>query len=255
MKQVIPAISLAFFFSVFILFSCNKNESDSDVETIHFPYENELSWNYPVLPGSEQWKAFKSNKEMVEACQIPQNIMTSLSTEELLVLCLKYPLLMDIGAFNFFADGYAAWETNFNGIREFYKRSNAHAVIYNYYQQINPKNATMYSSVFFVFRISVVEYILSAPIVISKYTEKQRKEVAAELFSKLDIKKSQNGDFPPNYLNSTYRALIRIIKCDTDGKLSESDTKLADSFTGIGPAPENILKQVEEIIKNYFSQK
>ena len=255
MKQVIPTISLAFFFSVFILFSCNKNESGSDMETIHFPDENELSWNYPVQLGSEQWKAFQSHKEMVDACQIPQNVMTSLSTEELVVLCLKYPLLWDIGAFNFFTDGYAAYETNFNGIRELYQRKDAPTVLLAWYKQLNFGQVSLHSTFGFIFNISVTEYMLSASSMIAKYTPAQRKEIAAELWSRLNYKKSQPGNYTNDSLNSSYFALIRIIKSDADGKLSADDTKLADSFTGIGHAPENILKQVEEIIMNYFSEK
>jgi|GEM_PF-2295028 len=252
MNQIFNKISLAFFFSVFILFSCNKNESDSDTGTIHFPDENELSWNYPILPGSAQWKAFQSYKEKADACQIPQNIMTSLSTEELLVLCLKYPLLMDIGAFNFFADGYAAWETNFNGIRELYQRKDAPTVLLAWYKQLNFEQASLHSTISFVFGISVSEYMLSAPFVIAKYTQSQRKEIAAELWSRLNFKKSQPGNFTNDSLNSSYFALVRIIKSDAQGNLSADDTKLANWFTGIGSAPENILKQVEEIIRNYF---
>lgn len=238
-----------------MLSGCKKDNEISTFKEIQFPDENALSWDYPVKPGSEKWKTFQSGMEMVQACQIPQNVISSLSTEELLLICLKFPLLFDIGAANFFSDGYAAYEKNFNGIREFYLRNDAAVVIFNYYKQIKLEDAKVYSSIFFVFRISVVEYILSAPTVISKYSPEQRKEVSAELSSKLNLKKSQSGDFPYNYLNSTYRALIRIIKSDDEGKLSADDAKLADRFTGIGLPPENVIKQVEEMIRQYFAGK
>ncbi len=182
-------------------------------------------------------------------------MLLGLSTEELLLICLKFPLLFDIGAANFFSDGYAAYEKNFNGIREFYQRGDAGVVIYSYYKQFNLEDAKVYSSIFFVFRISVVEYILSAPSVISKYSDQQRKEVATELYSKLNLKKAQTGDFPYNYLNSTYRALITIIKSDSNGNLSSEDAKLAGYFTGVGLPPEKIIKQVEEMITSYLSSK
>lgn len=240
-----------------LLFSgCKKDSQEiSDFEYVGFPNENELSWDYPTKPGSDAWRTFRSHDEMLEACQIPSTILANLSTEELFLICLKYPLLMDIGAFNFFTDGYASYETNFNGIRELYKRSNAPSVIYSYYQQLKLQNAVMYSSISFVFRVSVIEYMISASPVISKYSATQRKEVATELLSKLNIKKAQTGDFPNNYLNSTYRAIILIIKSDADGKLSADDAKLAGYFTGIGVPHENVLKQVEEMIRQYFAKK
>jgi nucleoside diphosphate kinase len=164
-------------------------------------------------------------------------------------------LLFDIGAFNFFTDGYANFENNFNGIKELYQRSNSPAIIYSYYRQLNLEYASFYSTNSFIFRVSVVEYMLSAPSVISKYSVSQRREVATELLSKLNIKKSQPGNFPINYQNSTYRALFKIIRCDEAGKLSSDDARIAGYFTGIGAAPEGIMKQVEEIIRQYFSGK
>jgi hypothetical protein len=241
-------------FSWILLFSgCKKDTQEiSDFEYVGFPTENELSWDYPTIPGSDKWKTFQSHDEMLEACQIPSTILTKLSTEELFLICLKYPLLMDIGAFNFFTDGYASYETNFNGIRELYQRSNASSVIYSYYRQLNLESATLYSNISFVFRVSVIEYMISASPVNSKYLATQRKEVATELLSKLNIKKSQKGDFSETYLNTTYRALIRIIRCDGAGNLSSEDTKLSNYFASGFSAPESIIEQVDEIMRQYL---
>lgn len=253
MKTNLSLIKLIALCLMLLLQGCKKDDIVvSTFKEIQFPEESALSWDYPVKPSSDKWKTFKTGLEMVEACQIPESVLSRLSTEELLLICLKFPLLLDIGAFNFFSDGYAGYEKNFNGIREFYRRSDAAAVIYSYYNQLNFDDAKMYSSIFFVFRVSVVEYILSATSVISNYSAKQKKEVAAELYSKLNLKKSQPGNFPDTYLNSTYRALIRIIKSDGEGNLSADDAELADYFTGIGLPPENVIKQVEEMVRQYF---
>lgn len=253
MKRPFQKLNLLVLCLALLFSGCKKDSQEiSDFENIGFPNENELSWDYPTMPGSDAWRTFRSHDEMLEACQIPSAILSKLSTEELFLICLKYPLLMDIGAFNFFTDGYAAYETNFNGIRELYQRSNAPSVIYSYYQQLKLQNAVMYSSISFVFRVSVIEYMISASPVISKYLATQRKEVATELLSKLSIKKAQSGDFPDTYLNSTYRALIKIIRCDESGNLSSDDTKLANNFAGGFSAPESIIKQAEEIIRQYL---
>lgn len=253
MKRPFQKLNLLVLCLVILFLGCKKDSQEiSDFGYIGFPNENELSWDYPVKPGSDKWKTFQTGLEMVEACQIPKSVLSGLSTEELLLICLKFPLLFDIGAANFFSDGYAAYEGNFNGIRELYKRSNAPSVIYSYYKQLKLENAVMYSSISFVFQVSVIEYMISASPVISKYSVAQRKEVAMELLSKLNIKKAQTGDFPNTYLNSTYRALIRIIRCDEAGNLSSDDTKLANYFTSIFSAPESIIEQVDEIIRQYM---
>ena len=102
---------LVFSLSALLLFGC---ESDNDAEF--------LPWDYPVKPGMEEWAQFKSNEEMVMACQIPEKVLSSLSTEDLTDLCLRYPLLGDIHAFNFLDMGLNKLFSDFNGIRELYKR-------------------------------------------------------------------------------------------------------------------------------------
>lgn len=45
--------------------------------------QKEVNWDYPVKPGSEEWKKFQSSEGMVKACQIPEAVITTLSTDKL----------------------------------------------------------------------------------------------------------------------------------------------------------------------------
>jgi len=114
------AMEKLFFAIVFcmIFISCSQTKQDG------FSCDDAQSWNYSVTPGMEEWNQFQSNEEMVRACQIPEDLFFCLSTEELTELCLRYPLLTDIFAFNSLNDGLDRLFKDFNGIRELYKRSN-----------------------------------------------------------------------------------------------------------------------------------
>jgi hypothetical protein len=79
-------------------------------------------WDYPVKPGSEEWKKLQSNKEKVDVCQIPEYILQDISTNDLMTLCLQYPSLYDLFAFGNINDGLKKLFADFNGIREFSKR-------------------------------------------------------------------------------------------------------------------------------------
>ncbi|MDR0505675.1 MAG: hypothetical protein LBH32_02495 [Dysgonamonadaceae bacterium] len=41
--------------------------------------EKKLIWDYPVKPGMKEWADFTTRRQMVDACQIPQNILNTLS--------------------------------------------------------------------------------------------------------------------------------------------------------------------------------
>ena len=51
-----------------------------------------LQWDYPIKPGTEEWTPLETWDAKFEACQIPVNIVSNMSTKELTKVCLKYPL-------------------------------------------------------------------------------------------------------------------------------------------------------------------
>lgn len=55
-------------------------------DLINEPYE------YPVMPGTSEWAEFQSFSEMIEACQIPDSKVQSMTTEALVQSILNHPL-------------------------------------------------------------------------------------------------------------------------------------------------------------------
>ena len=139
-------------------FYCIKSESPATV----------LSWDYPVKPGMEEWKQFQTNKEKTDACQIPENILYSLTTKELTVICLQYPLLVSIFAFNTPDHGIDALFNEFNGIRELFKRNEASKELLSWYNcqirncsLLENKDISKIEKGNFIISISTLEYLLS----------------------------------------------------------------------------------------------
>ena len=50
---------------------------------------SKVVYDYPIKPGTEEWKGFTSTQEMIEVCQIPESILKNMSTSDLLDVCLK----------------------------------------------------------------------------------------------------------------------------------------------------------------------
>ena len=137
LKFMLLCVICTLFFTVK---SCKKPEFSQkgvEEEQLQQPLTRSegLAWDYPVKPGMETWKLFQSNEEMVHACQIPEEIISSLSTEELTDLCLQYPLLYDVFAFNSLNDGLDKLFSDFNGIRELNKRDDASNILINRYNE------------------------------------------------------------------------------------------------------------------------
>ena len=88
------------------------------------------SWDYPIKPGTEAWQALSTHEDMLKACQIPAEILKTVSTEELIELCLAYPLLGDIFAYNGIQEGISKVSARFNGLQELFKRKDNASLLF-----------------------------------------------------------------------------------------------------------------------------
>ena len=77
---------------------------------------NEL-WDFPVKPGTSEWKKFKSHDQKVASLQIPASVLKKMSTRELLTICLRYPFWNDMYAFNSVQQGYESVFNKFNRLQ------------------------------------------------------------------------------------------------------------------------------------------
>lgn len=61
--------------------------------TITDPYE------YPYAPGTTLWENTQSRQLRIDACQIPDEILKSMTTSALIDTVLNYPYIMEIATF------------------------------------------------------------------------------------------------------------------------------------------------------------
>ncbi|MBQ6762023.1 MAG: hypothetical protein IJP49_04670 [Bacteroidales bacterium] len=64
------------------------------------------NYDYPLKPGDEGWKELRTYNEMVQACQIPEDILQSLNAEEILQACLMHPFRINIILFPTLNEGF-----------------------------------------------------------------------------------------------------------------------------------------------------
>lgn len=108
-----------------LLLLCTSSFSQT---TIHQPYD------YPVKPGTEEWKKFKTGQEMFDACQVPDDVLKKLSTKALAETCLNYPLFLDYLAANDERAGIGYMINSFNGLKELASRTDGHKELINLYR-------------------------------------------------------------------------------------------------------------------------
>jgi len=148
----------------------NQYLKDADIGVFYCNCSEPLTLRflYPVKPGMDEWNQLQSIEEKVNACQIPESILSSLSTKELTTVCLQYPLLSIVFAFNNYDDGIDKLFDDFNGIRELYKRKEVSNELLSWYKcqidnfsLLDEELNSEAEKGFFIISTSILEALLS----------------------------------------------------------------------------------------------
>jgi len=150
------------------------------------------AYDYPIKPGTDGWRAFTSHDEMLEACQIPEDILKNMSTKALVKTVLEYPLLGDIHAYNSIQQGFEAVASRFNGLSELLNRKDAGTELLAIYSKMNPQdigeNWGDIQKGAYTFSIANVEILLAQNKILDNLTETQLGDLIVEASSKYSAK-------------------------------------------------------------------
>lgn len=114
----------------------------SSAETANSPESRALNipYSFPVKPGSDEWKKKVLTVPPWELCQIPNEVLTNLTTLALVRTCLAYPMRGDIALFDNPTNGLSSVLEKFNGLKELYTRYDAVQPLLDAYLEFKPKH-------------------------------------------------------------------------------------------------------------------
>ncbi|OJV80512.1 MAG: hypothetical protein BGO34_15535 [Bacteroidia bacterium 44-10] len=227
----------------------SEGQTEERSETRH---TEKLAWDYPVKPGTEEWNKIQSSQEMLNACQIPERVLTSLSTKDLAELCLSYPLLGDMLFSNTsIQDGFNFISSTFNGFQELFKRKDAGIELLKQYEQFNldsfKKNKGI--TITNVFYDLCIDIVMGQHLILSQLnTEEKNKLIEIAL---KNLKKKQDDMDSPFRQKTTAVILSRLlIKENVSLSTNDKFLQLNDDYILMDNQFINyIQKEAEAFIK------
>ena len=193
--------------SFMVLGACNINDeqkTDSQyeafiqprLECMNMPRPSD-SYNYSVYPGTKEWAALKTGQQMLDACQIPTNILEKMSTQAVIQAIWEHPLLFEVFTTGF---GYqAAFESMFfqnNAYIELVKRKDAGIALFDRLKLVNPVTQDLLPE------SRALELLISQTPFLVQLTDNEKKEVIDITFKNDDLLQN-NSELPDNSLNKT----------------------------------------------------
>ncbi len=96
-------------------------------------------YEFPIIPGTPEWRELPGHRARVEACQIPDGILAEMSTEGLVETCMRYPHrnLWAVSSTGMLV-GIQGIIDGFNGLSELMTRPDAGVALLNAYQSNDP---------------------------------------------------------------------------------------------------------------------
>jgi hypothetical protein len=218
-----------------------------------------IPWSFKVKPGMAEWKNYKTNSERIAACQIPDNILVSLSTEDLLELCLQYPLRIDILAYDNILEGLDRYSRTFNGFQEFINRDDAADVLLKKYKKINPQKIEeqklFKEKFYFMLRISMMELFITKTQLLSRLNQKEKKELLAEFCLKKSQKVVGNKLFRFTGIQTSDLAMVTLLESDKVDLTKGMKMDIVQPYINSGLViSDDVSKEIDKAAVEYLSK-
>ena len=95
------------------------------------------TFSYDSVTSPEVWKTFMSFEEMMNATQIPEDILKELPTDTLVALCMNHPLADNYIYYNNQINGVLSVMKRFNGFQELKRRADAAEKVLDFYEKMD----------------------------------------------------------------------------------------------------------------------
>jgi len=174
----------------------------------------EVTWDYPIAPGSKEWKSIPDFVDRLSLLNIPDDQLELINTDQLVRICLNYPYWGFIFTRNTFQSGYEFIKKNFNGFRELESRPNAAQYLLKEYKKMNP---TEFSSEltdgekgWYMARFTYIELLLAQYSILNNIDDETKNQLIDESAKKF-VEKESSSSYGIIGLSTTAYIIGRII--------------------------------------------
>ena len=160
------------------------------------------SFSFDSIASNGSWRSY-SIQQKFDACQIPDSIISNLSTEQLVELCASHPLNPLCYAYNNPMQGALIIMHNFNGFEELQSRSDAAEKLINFYENVNfttvsnepyPITIECNKKLYRASNIAFIEFMLASDEIPGLYSNKKNFKRLDEVSYQKFEEKLNNGN-------------------------------------------------------------
>jgi len=218
---------------------------------------NSYAYDYPpVKSNSEEWKRL-SPEEKHSVCQIPDNVLVTLPTEDLIQAYLDYPYIAIMAAYDNWMSGFNRVYGDFNGLRELLNREDAGQKVLQYYKMMDPgaysNDWTLYKRGKFAINFTYIEILLAQESIIQQLNPQEINEYLTEGIKKYNLKEKHiqlHGMFGLQFTAFPIARLMRMKNSVAAQKLLNTPD-MVYFLNSANVTNENILPVVIRLVNEF----
>lgn len=217
-------------------------------------------YDFPIRPGTEEWKSLVTERERFEAMQIPENLLKTMSTYDLIITCMNYPAMGYYTAFNNPQDGMDLVIRNFNGLQELMSRREAPTELLSMYKQMDDKTMNLQNrnidQSYWSIKRSYFELLLTQNGIIDKMNVEDQYGLMEEARKRINHKIDNQEEYSAIDYQPTLLIMSKILNKSTDKSMRSTNNNILDQFTTSGSlmSPSTIIT-ILELSDNYLKSK
>lgn len=164
----------------------NSIPDDTDQHTVDLIPSD--AYDYPIKPGTSEWNKLNSFNEIINACQIPEDILKNMSTRGLVETVVNYPFGALYSSSNNPQDGVNRAVSHFNGLSELFRRKDAAIELLAKYRTMDPagnnKNWPISQQAEYTFKILNTELVIVQYNLLSQLNQSELRDLISVAISK-----------------------------------------------------------------------
>jgi hypothetical protein len=141
-------------------------------------------YNFPVKPGTPEWGKLNSYQEMIEVCRVPEKLLSTMNTGDLLETCLNHPFKGNIYLYSSIGEGFQAMVNTFNVFEEIVKRDDIGSYLLAAAKSVSATNSkTLTASNEYKINLNkrLLKLLLTYPTIRTKLTEDVKSTISTIL--------------------------------------------------------------------------
>jgi hypothetical protein len=189
-----------------LLFLCNCGifENVKVLQNSCFPIADD-HYVYPLVPGTEEWRQLSSTDEAFQVCQLPDNILKSISTPGLIDALIHSPMFTGFYLLSS-SSPVEFWHNHYsrnNSAQELFERENSGDALVAYYKSVDIdciKSATGDDASTMTAdneRLFGLEFLFTKQEILVKIGHQKKQELVEALLSKYNQNKENRIEVVP----------------------------------------------------------